>query len=51
MIKLKILSNIEKQLAKACGLSNSNIVIFKYLPIIIVMEKFYQFFFIADYFF
>ncbi len=43
MVKLEILSNIGKQLAKAQGLSNSSIAVFEGLPIIIVMRDFYQF--------
>lgn len=51
IIKLKMLSNIKKQLAKTCSLSNSDIIIFRYLSIIIVMRNFYQFFLIIDHFF
>lgn len=36
-----------KQLAKACNLSNSSMAMFRDLPINIVIENFYQFFFIA----
>ena len=43
MVKLEILSNIRKQLAKACGLSNSSMAVFGGLPIVIVMKNFYQF--------
>lgn len=48
MVKLKMLSNMEKQLAKACGLSNSSTTAFRGLPIIIVIRDFYQFSSIAN---
>lgn len=51
IVKLKMLFNIGKQLAKACGFSNSSIAMFENLPIIIVMENFYQFFLIAGHLF
>lgn len=43
MVKLEILSKIRKQLAKACGFSNYNTVVFGRLSIIIVMGDFSQF--------
>lgn len=43
MVKLEMLSNIGKQLAKARGLSNSSTAVFGGLPIVIVMGNFYQF--------
>ena len=51
IIGLEIFFNIEKQLAKACGLSNFSIIVFGDLPIVIVMRDFYQFFPIADHLF
>ena len=48
MVKLEILSNMEKQLAKSRSLSNSSIAVFGDLPIVIVIEDFYQFLLIAD---
>ena len=47
IVKLEMLSNIENQLAKACGLSNSSTAVFRGPPIIIIIENFYQFPFIA----
>ena len=47
IVELKILSNMGKQLAKARGLSNSNMVVFRGLPIVKVMGDFYQFLHIA----
>ena len=41
MVKLEILSNIGKQLAKAQGLSNSNTIMFQDLLIVIVIGDFY----------
>lgn len=41
IVKLEILSNIEKELAKAHGLSNFSMVVFGDLSIVIVMENFY----------
>ncbi len=43
MAKLEILSNMRKQLAKACGFSNFSMAVFRDLPIIIVLGDFYQF--------
>ena len=43
MVKLEMLSNMGKQLAKARGLSNFNMAVFGGLLIVIVMENFYQF--------
>ncbi len=48
MVELEMLSNMGKQLAKARGLSNSSMAVFGDLPIIIVMEDFYQFSPIVD---
>ncbi len=48
MVKLQILSNMEKQLAKARGFSNFSTAVFGGLPIVIVMRDFYQFLPIAD---
>ena len=48
MDKLEMLSNIGKQLVKARGLSNSSMVVFSGLSIVIVMGDFYQFLFIAE---
>ena len=50
MIQLEMLSNIEKQLAKASSLSNSSIVVFADLSIIIIIENFNQIFIIINYF-
>ncbi len=41
MVEMEMLSNIGKQLAKACGLSNSSPAVFGGLPIVIVMGDFY----------
>lgn len=43
IVELEMLSNIEKQLAKARGFSNSSTAKFGGLPIIMVIENFYQF--------
>lgn len=43
IVELEMLSNLEKQLAKARNLSNSSIVVFGDLSIVIVMGDFYQF--------
>ncbi len=43
MVKLEMLSNMGKQLAKARSLSNSRTTVFGRLPIVIVMGDFYQF--------
>lgn len=48
MVKLEILSNMKKQLAKACSLSNSSMAVFKGLFIIIIIGNFYQFLLITD---
>lgn len=47
IIKPEMLFNMEKQLAKARGLSNSSITVFEGLLNVIIMENFYQFLFIA----
>lgn len=47
IIKLEILFNIGKQLTKACNLSNFSTIVFRGLPIFIIIKDFYQFFFIA----
>lgn len=51
IVKLEILFNIKKKLAKTCNLSNHSIAIFESLPIIIIMEDFDQFTFIVYHFF
>ncbi len=43
MVEQEMLSNMGKQLAKACALSNSGTAVFGGLPIVIVMGDFYQF--------
>ncbi len=43
MVELEMMSNMEKQLAKAWGLSNSSTAVFGGLPIVIIIEDFYQF--------
>lgn len=43
IVKMEILLNMGKQLAKARGFSNSSTAVFNDLTIIIVMENFYQF--------
>lgn len=48
IVELEILSKIGKQLAKAWGLSNSSMVVFGTLPIVIIIGNFYQFFPIAS---
>lgn len=50
MIQLEMLSNIEKQLAKASSLLNSSTVVFEDLSIIIIIENFNQIFIIINYF-
>ncbi len=47
IVKMEILLNMGKQLAKACGLSSSITAVFGGLPIVIVMGDFYQFLLIA----
>lgn len=51
IVKLEMLSNMEKQLAKVWGLSNSNRAVFGGLPIIIVMGDFHLFLPIVNRFF
>ncbi len=48
IVEMEMLSNMGKLLAKARGLSNSSIAMFGGLPIVIVMEDFYQFLPIAE---
>ncbi len=43
MVELDMLSNIAKQLAKTRGLSNESTAMFGGLPIVILIEDFYQF--------
>lgn len=51
IIKLEILFNMEKQLAKACNLSNCSMAVFGSLFIIIFIGNFNQFLPIAGYLF
>lgn len=51
MIKLEILSNMGKKLAKAYSFSNFNTTVFRSLPIVIIIGDFYQFFLITSCFF
>ncbi len=43
MVKMEMLSNMGKQLAKARGFSNFSTAVLGGLPIVIVMGDFYQF--------
>lgn len=43
IVKMEMLLNMKKQLAKARGLLNSSTVVFDSLPIVIIIKDFYQF--------